>query len=364
MIEPRRSRFQFTLRTLLLLFVVAASSLGVFGAWGLLVFVVSLGVAIRLRETAYLWSPLHRMLLFLCALAIIGWLLVPDINGRDGPRSRHRCANHLIQVSTALLKYHDTYGHFPPAYIADRNSKPTHSWRTLLLPLMERDSLYKNLDLTQSWDAVKNKGTLMTALRFYNCPDDPAARASGATQTSYLAVVGSNAASTGEQPRKLTDFGDDASDTIMLIEVIKSGIHWAEPRDLSLDSFGAVGSGSPTAVAVHHCGHPDGFFFSYDHGSGVNVAMADGNVCFLRTDNLSTEELRSVLHIGGCREGTVGYRALIDDDTGKRLNWPNIAALAVWLISVATLLTAAVRGRKAPSVHALVAAPSCQNPES
>ena len=33
---------------------------------------------------------------------------------------------------------------------------------------------------------------------------------------------------------------------------------------------------------------------------------------------------------------------------GKRhLNWPNIAALAVWLLSVGVLLTRAVRSRKA-----------------
>ena len=32
----------------------------------------------------------------------------------------------------------------------------------------------------------------------------------------------------------------------------------------------------------------------------------------------------------------------------QRLNWPNIAALAVWLLSVGTLLTYAVRSRKPP----------------
>ncbi len=34
------------------------------------------------------------------------------------------------------------------------------------------------------------------------------------------------------------------------------------------------------------------------------------------------------------------------------LNWPNIAALAVWLLSVGTLLTGAVRGRKGLSSRA------------
>ena len=36
----------------------------------------------------------------------------------------------------------------------------------------------------------------------------------------------------------------------------------------------------------------------------------------------------------------VGSRA------ARHLNWPNIAALAVWLLSVGTLLTRAVRSRK------------------
>ena len=30
----------------------------------------------------------------------------------------------------------------------------------------------------------------------------------------------------------------------------------------------------------------------------------------------------------------------------RSVNWPNIAALAVWLLSVGTLLTCAVRGKK------------------
>ena len=42
--------FQFRLRTLLLLFVVLGSSLGVFGAWGIVVFVLLVGVAIYLNR--------------------------------------------------------------------------------------------------------------------------------------------------------------------------------------------------------------------------------------------------------------------------------------------------------------------------
>jgi hypothetical protein len=42
---PPRPRFQFSLRTLLLLFVVLGSSLAVFGAWGIVVCGVAVGLA-------------------------------------------------------------------------------------------------------------------------------------------------------------------------------------------------------------------------------------------------------------------------------------------------------------------------------
>jgi hypothetical protein len=94
------------------------------------------------------------------------------------------------------------------------------------------------------------------------------------------------------------------------------------------------------------CGYPDDFFFRYDRGSGVHVVMGDGQVRFLRTDNLTPEDLQSILQIGGCGEGKIGSRAFTTDDSGRRLNWPNIAALAVWLLSVSTMLTLAVRSRR------------------
>jgi hypothetical protein len=45
----------------------------------------------------------------------------------------------------------------------------------------------------------------------------------------------------------------------------------------------------------------------------------------------------------------VGPHLALDEEY-RRLNWPNIAALAVWLLSVGLLLTCAVRSRKPPAV--------------
>jgi hypothetical protein len=102
-------------------------------------------------------------------------------------------------------------------------------------------------------------------------------------------------------------------------------------------------SRSPPLSSNH--GRDEDFFFIYDRSCGVNVATADGSVDFLRTENVSTDSLRKMLQAGGYTEEVRAY-SNNGNSAGRRLNWPNIAALAVWLLSVCTLLTAAVRSRK------------------
>ena len=91
------------------------------------------------------------------------------------------------------------------------------------------------------------------------------------------------------------------------------------------------------------------FFFTYDYGSGVNVAMADGSVHYPADSAIFRPRT-----CGRCCKSAAAKKnepvlTRIDDDE-RRLNWPNIAALAVWLLSVGTLLTRAVRSRKVLSV--------------
>ena len=56
---PPSPPFQFSLRTLLLLFVVLGSSLAVFGAWGIVVFGLVVGLAIYVHQAESLSSLMH-----------------------------------------------------------------------------------------------------------------------------------------------------------------------------------------------------------------------------------------------------------------------------------------------------------------
>ena len=248
---PPSPPFQFSLRTLLLLFVVLGSSLAVFGAWGIVVFAFAVGLAIYVRQVEYLSSLTSLVLVVLCLMCLIGWLLPAFESVRETAR-RAACAIHLKQIAAALQAYHQANGCFPPAYIADKNGKPMHSWRVLILPYLGYDNVYKAYDFSQPWDGPKNKPVSALPLLEYACPCGLRTRAAGDAQTNYVAVVGPNTAWPGEKSRKLgpADFPGGVSNTIMVVEVADSGIAWAEPRDFSLDDAGSGGRQAARTGAV------------------------------------------------------------------------------------------------------------------
>ena len=344
---PKRPPFQFSLRTLLLLFVVLGSSLAVFGAWGIVVFALTVGLAVYVHKAESLSSLTFLAMALLCLMCLVGPVLPAVDSVRESAR-RLTCAGNLKQIAAALQAYHQANGCFPPAYIADKNGKPMHSWRVLILPYLGCDDLCKAYDFTQPWDGPKNKGLAAIPVMVYTCPCGLRYRAAGDAQTNYVAVVGPHAAWAGGKSRFApVDFPGGTSNTIMVVEVANSGVNWAEPRDLSLDTLGIAEDKSPALVPISKHGRSAEFFFSHDYG--VNVAMADGSVQHLWTAGRSNEDLRKVLQIGAYTKEEIGSH---EDSYGeeRHLNWPNIAALAVWLLSVGTLLTYAVRSRKALSV--------------
>ena len=78
---PPSPPFQFSLRTLLLLFVVLGSSLAVFGAWGIVVFGLVVGLAIYRSSSRILvgrWACLA--LVVLCLIVVSIGLLLPAVD--------------------------------------------------------------------------------------------------------------------------------------------------------------------------------------------------------------------------------------------------------------------------------------------
>jgi hypothetical protein len=346
---PEHRPFQFRLRTLLLLFVVLGSSLAVFGTSGIAVFGVVVGLAIYIQRVESLSSLAYLVLAVLVLSCVLSLLLLPAINAAREAGRRASCLNQLRQVGLALNNYYAARGSFPPACTVDKDGKPLHSWRVLILPYIEYDILYRSVDVNKPWNAPTNKNLLKGQLREFTCPSDPTSHLPGTEQTNYFAVVGPNTA--WDRSRHVANSGKEAAHTIMLVEVAQSGVRWTEPKDVSLDAIAASDPNAPALVpSSNHGGRKGDFFFIYDFGIVVDVAMADGSVRVLRLDRFSPEQLRGIFKIGGC---TPEILKQAEDEyyKSRRLNWPNIAALAVWLVSAGTLLVGAVRSRKPRAIN-------------
>jgi hypothetical protein len=218
------------------------------------------------------------------ALGVLLLVLLVPVRKHAGPEARRsQCMNNLKEIALGLHNYHDAYGSFPPAYIADDNGKPMHSWRVLLLPFVEMERLYQQYRFDEPWDGPNNSSLAAShpQMLCYDCPSEYAA-----PMTSYVAVVGPGTAWYGAKPRYFEEFADGLDCTIMVVEVANSGIHWMEPRDLDFSTL-------PMVVNP-----PQGMGISSKHSKSAGVVFADISVRFL-DDDLPAQTLRALLTIDG-----------------------------------------------------------------
>ena len=248
------------LYTLLLIVLVAWSSWVVFGPMGILVCMVVFACALAL---AYRGTGCAIVVLFVL-MSIV--LLMPEFPHAGEAARRAQCANQLKQIGLALHNYHYTHKQFPPAYVADKDGKPMHSWRVLILPYVEQKALYDQYDLNEPWDGPNNKTLLAARPTIYVCPSDGASSAVGATNTSYIAVVGSDAAWPDGKARSFKDdrFSGKTSSTIMVIETDDPDVNWTEPKDLYVDAREAADMASSGVKASSNHMHDNGFAAAQD----------------------------------------------------------------------------------------------------
>ena len=226
----REKSLQFTLRRLLLVMLGCSFLCALVFQWGLTGFIVcslALGVGLMCWGTYWgQWGLAAGGLLLMVSGCVAS--MAPGPLAKT-PSRRSQCSNNLKQIGIALHNYHDVYGSFPPAYIADESGRPMHSWRVLLLPFLEQQNLYAQYRFDEPWDGPNNRLLARHMPEIYLCPSDEDA-ADGTT--SYVAIVGPETMWPGEKALDMADIKDGMSNTVALVESHRSGIHWMEPRDL------------------------------------------------------------------------------------------------------------------------------------
>ena len=225
--------------------------------------------------------------------ALIAFVL-PAIRSRQLNNYHNQSSIHLQRIGEAMRAYHKDYGSYPPAYVADSNGRPMHSWRVLLLPYLDETDLHARYDFNKPWD----EQDLEIESRIPGVYTSPADGTSGDEgHTSFVVIVGRRTLFPGAGTTRSTQVRDGLSGTIMVVERHNSEIPWHQPNDLRSEKMQFQVNGRGPEVASNHAG-------------GAWVLMADGKTCFVR-DRLSPDYLQSLTTIDG---GERVPRSEIHDD--------------------------------------------------
>ena len=229
----------------ILLLVFLLSSLVVYGVWGIYVFFAAVMAEIYLLKGRVLKCAISLLI----GLVFLPFLYVgiypADGSARAIPIEQYRCSFRLKSIACALSNYESKHGCYPPAHIADDTGKPMHSWRVLILPYLDGDQnirLYEQYNFDEPWDGPNNRKLFSACPELYICREAVTGSKPERSNTSYVAVVGENAAwpVKGSPSQKDEKRREHTSTTIGLIEVSSAaGIKWTEPRDFSLDGLNA-----------------------------------------------------------------------------------------------------------------------------
>lgn len=277
---------QFSLWSVLVVITVLSVLMAAGAAWGPIGLILAVLCALIYVAAKYSVGP-KRILSFVAlggiSVTCLCGLLLPGVRRAPEAARRAYCSNNLKQIGIALHSYHDAFGSFPPAYIADQNGKPMHSWRVLIMPFAEKNTIYKQYDFSEPWDGPHNRLLASQMPPYFACP--PRYGNQGTT-TSYVAITGPGTAWPGTTCTTRDKITDGTANTLMVVEVENSGINWMEPKDFNA---GHVSRGiNPKA----------GQGISSMHPGGVNILFADGSVDFV-PDSFPAKVLQAMLTIAG-----------------------------------------------------------------
>lgn len=234
----------------------------------------------RTRPFTALPQSILEWIIILIVVAVLILVLSPIRTIDPGPTRRGICRNNLRQIGLALHGYHDDYGSFPPAYIADDQGRPMHSWRVLILPYLDERPLYEKYRFDEPWNGPNNAQLASRVPSIYQCPSEIHQRAEPRPWTSYVAVIGPRTCWPGETPLARDDITDPPDRTLHVLEVRDSGIHWMEPRDLNVAQM---------ALTINPA---SGQGISSVHKAGAHGLRADGSAWFLSAEESRPEDVR------------------------------------------------------------------------
>lgn len=118
---------------------------------------------------------LIELLVVITVISILIGLLLPAVQAARESARLSQCKNNLKQINLATHDYHGVHGQFPTGARLHRlDGKKGLSWRVLLLPFLEQNAIYLDID-PQEDGGVASSAAEAIAVPAYTCPSLPPA---------------------------------------------------------------------------------------------------------------------------------------------------------------------------------------------
>jgi len=115
-----------------------------------------------------------ELLVVIAIIGILVSLLLPAVQAAREAARRTQCKNNLKQIGLAIHNFHDTTGWLPPVHIdINGGDYKGATWFVVILPYIEQENLFKQFDLTKTWDLSPNPAAAAmpaASLSVYICP--------------------------------------------------------------------------------------------------------------------------------------------------------------------------------------------------
>jgi hypothetical protein len=196
-------------------------------------------------------------------------------------------SNNLKQLALGMINYSDTNNGVMPGDVAPGNDAPAMSWRVQILPYIEQDNLYRQLDPKKPWDDPANLKVLEAAEmpKVFEHPGRKAPKGH-----TYYRVFAMPKDAKGEDrplfkegergPRYPAAIPDGTSDTFLVVEAGEA-VPWYKPDVLAYDG----------KLPLPQLGAKDADLFL--------AAFCDGSVRKFKPSKLGEKTLRALITPGG-----------------------------------------------------------------